>query len=833
MKRKLILIFIIFVLVAVSFLYMIKASAINVSQGDGIIVYGKSGQSAPQYRIWDGSNWGTETAVTGATFAGTPRFIDVKASSIRNEVIAAVQNDSGTIFVVKFDATAGTWSQLGSNISSGITDARAFAFHYEQTSGDLIFIYGGAVDPSYYVYNGSTWSGPTAITQATKTTGNIRWIQAAARITASSDEIAIAYADANGDLNALTWSGSAWTEQSTAGALSTGLENNAGATTMRAFDLEYESVSGELFVIWGNSATVDPRYITRTAAGTWGAVTTASTFTEIPSIIDISAEPWGNRIIIGAQDDTTANSNDGDCAVWDGSAIVNPANCDITRDSQEAGDMVLGHGWVKASNGDIRALGFYSDAADLQLDYNYWPVGAFVNTQAFTPSPNCISSNSDDNSFVVKHNPYNNAEIMIIRQAGTAICAQKTNFSGGTTWNFANAGDGASIATPSVSQYQPVGFAYFIYMPPSTYAQSGYRILANADSGEAGAALGAQNSAYTLTTTSQAFRLRMLLHIESSGLIASTGTFKLQFAGKGAGSCASPSGTPGTYTDITTSTAISFKDNAAVADGIALSATLDDPIHGADTVVNQTYEEANNFTNSEGTILTGQDGQWDFALYDNSGLTSTTYCIRAVKSTGTVLETYSVYPEITTAPAGSLSVDIVDGAGAPVASPSYSLSSVSQGFACQTVTGTFGTASQKVRVTNTTGSPIWTLSIAATSGATSLWAVSALRYDFNDGTGSGCTDGADTDSYGGQMTINASAGTSTPEGGCNNTGVTLGSTSSYVEGSTNNVTMLSASGAANTNCYWDLTNVSVSQKIPLEQAAGTYNINMTLTITAS
>jgi hypothetical protein len=833
MKRKLIFTFITFVLVAVSFLYMINASAINVSQGDGIIVYGKSGQSAPQYRIWDGSSWGAETAVTGATFAGTPRFIQVKTSAVRNEAIAAVLNSAGTLYVVRFDAAAGTWSQLGSDITTGITDAKAFALNYEQTSGDLMLVYGGAADPSYYMYNGSTWSGPTAITQATKTTGNIRWLELVSRKTASSDELALAYADANGDLNALTWSGSAWTEQSTASALSTALENNAAATTMRAFDLAYESLSGDLLVVWGNSATVDPRYITRTAAGVWGTVTTASTFVEIPSIIEIRAEPWGDRISISAQDDTIADSNDGDCGMWTGSAIADAGNCDIIRDSQEAGDMVLGSGWVKATNGDIGLLNFYSDKADQQLDYNYWVLAGFSNSQAFTPSPNCISANSDDNSFVVEHNPYNNAEIMIVRQAGTAICTQKTNHTGGTTWNFANAGDGASLATPSVSQYQPVGFAYFNYMPPSTYEQSGYRFLTNVDSGEAGAALGAQNSAYTLTTASQPFRLRMLLHIETSGLIGSTGTFKLQFAGKGAGSCASPSGTPGTYTDITTSTAISFKDNAAVADGIALSATLDDPAHSADTVVNQTYEEANNFTNSEGTILTGQDGQWDFALYDNSGLSSTTYCIRAVKSTGTVLETYSVYPEITTAPAGSLSVDIVDGAGAPVASPSYSLNSVSQGFACQTVTGSFGTASQKVRVTNTTGSPMWTLSIAATSGATSLWAVSALRYDFNDSSGSGCTDGADTDSYGGQMTINASAGTSTPEGGCNNTGVTLGSTSSYVEGSTNNITMLSASGAADTGCYWDLTDVSVSQKIPLEQSSGTYNINMTLTITAS
>ncbi|MEK9194973.1 MAG: hypothetical protein AAB975_01240, partial [Patescibacteria group bacterium] len=126
--------------------------------------------------------------------------------------------------------------------------------------------------------------------------------------------------------------------------------------------------------------------------------------------------------------------------------------------------------------------------------------------------------------------------------------------------------------------------------------------------------------------------------------------FKLQFVGKGSGSCASPSGgTPSIYTDVTTSTAIAFRDNPAVADGATLTATSTDPTHGADTVVNQTYEEANNATNSVAALLPSQDGLWDFALYDNAAPQGTTYCLRAVKDNGNEFTTYSVYPEITTA----------------------------------------------------------------------------------------------------------------------------------------------------------------------------------------
>lgn len=182
---------------------------------------------------------------------------------------------------------------------------------------------------------------------------------------------------------------------------------------------------------------------------------------------------------------------------------------------------------------------------------------------------------------------------------------------------------------------------------------------------------------------------------------------------------------------------------------------------------------------------------------------------------------------------GNLTVDIVDSGGNPVGSPSMAMSTVQTSFNCQTSTGTFGVSEERIRVSNTTASPAWTLTVAATSGSTATWSTGLLYYDFNDGGGSGCTDGADADSYAGQMTQDPSGGTITPQGGCSTTGLSLGSSASFIEGTTDSITLLSASASANTNCYWDLTGISVSQKIPSEQSVGNYSINMTLTVTAS
>ncbi|MBW3538599.1 hypothetical protein KY386_03870, partial [Candidatus Parcubacteria bacterium] len=99
------------------------------------------------------------------------------------------------------------------------------------------------------------------------------------------------------------------------------------------------------------------------------------------------------------------------------------------------------------------------------------------------------------------------------------------------------------------------------------------------------------------------------------------------------------------------SSIITFKENPAPADGAALTANANDPAHGADAIVNQTYEEVNNFT-STSLITVGQDGKWDFALRDNGAPAGTAYCFRVVQSDGALLNTYSVIPEITTAASG-------------------------------------------------------------------------------------------------------------------------------------------------------------------------------------
>jgi hypothetical protein len=190
--------------------------------------------------------------------------------------------------------------------------------------------------------------------------------------------------------------------------------------------------------------------------------------------------------------------------------------------------------------------------------------------------------------------------------------------------------------------------------------------------------------------------------------------------------------------------------------------------------------------------------------------------------------------------AGTLSVDIVDAWYVSVWSPSVAMSAKTFSFSCQSggsaSTGTFGTASQVIYIRNPDAADNgWSVSLAA-SAATAVWDSAGVDYDFNDAGGSGCTDGADTDSLGGQMTVDPSVGTLATGAcaSCATTSVTRGTSSAFVEGTTNSITLLTGASGSNDIGDWRLTGVAISQTIPAEQpAASDYDINMTLSVVAS
>lgn len=182
-------------------------------------------------------------------------------------------------------------------------------------------------------------------------------------------------------------------------------------------------------------------------------------------------------------------------------------------------------------------------------------------------------------------------------------------------------------------------------------------------------------------------------------------------------------------------------------------------------------------------------------------------------------------------PPGSLSVDVVDGAGVSVPYPSVAFSALPFSFESQTSNGTLGTSTQKIRITNTTTNPAWTLSLAATDGSAALWDSESHQYDFNDSLSTG--DDTDSDGVGGKLSIDPSALSLTSLAPCTSiTGLTRGSPSAFRETapSTSSITLVQANALASTGCSWEITGVELSQTVPASQVSGVYQISFTLTI---
>jgi hypothetical protein len=363
------------------------------------------------------------------------------------------------------------------------------------------------------------------------------------------------------------------------------------------------------------------------------------------------------------------------------------------------------------------------------------------------------------------------------------------------------------------------------------YDQSSYRVFNNTDSTDTGSPLAAQNTAATLRSTGQPFRLRTLVHVDNDTLYAGGNNFKLQYAPM-SGTC-DTSFSGESYSDVTSSSTIAYYDNPTPSDGDNLTADANDPTDGANMINDETYEEANNFTNATSAISAGQDGEWDFSLVDNGAPASTAYCFRVVQSDGSLLDTYNDIPEIITSD-GAFNVDIVNNGGGTVSNPSTAMNSTAMSNNCTDTTGTLGLSNQLIRVQNHSANPKWSLTIAATGGETALWSDGSALYDYNDPSGSpgGCAAGGDSDTYAGQLSVDTGSASVAPESGCNTSGLTLGSNTAFDEGITDALTLADASNGASSGCYWDLTGFQLSQEIPSFQPPGNYTLGMTITLTA-
>ncbi len=405
-------------------------------QGSAFAVYGESGQNTPRYREWRPANtaWTTEASLPTANAAN--RYVIVKGSTTRNEMIAGVVNTSGLLTIYRWDGYAWTneWTA-----TIPLNNTPAFDIAYEQSSGQAVVFLSRNVattnELGYNVWDGTNWSGVTNY-DAVRTSGTIHYVKAAT-LTGSSN-LAVAWGDSNLDLSANYWNGTtnAFVGEPAA-ALSTGLGVvGAGATiTNRIFDLAFEQSSGELIVVWGNGTTQDLIHRTRAAGtgGAWaGANTTTAAFVEEPTDLQLASEPGTNYIAFG---NLTDNGGDGEVAIWDGTAWTNRNNFETSVDTVAAGTVNHSIEWI-INGAQSRAVIIYDDNAAAGVDWWVFnkntPGWAAQADHNVAPSP----TNVDDRLFKLVRNPFDTSELYaFVVDNSSDLFSKELNFDGTNfTW---------------------------------------------------------------------------------------------------------------------------------------------------------------------------------------------------------------------------------------------------------------------------------------------------------------------------------------------------------------------------------------------------------------
>ncbi|MDA3821443.1 MAG: fibronectin type III domain-containing protein, partial [Bacteroidales bacterium] len=627
------------------------------SGGDGVLFYGQSGNSSPQFRHYYSASNSFSTVQPTLTGAEGSLFV-IKTSplSTQQEAIAGYVKD-GTLHVLCTDGA--NWTEEWTQVIGGNETTRRFDIAHETNTGEVVVLYSQNASATnelgYRTKAGdsgcgsSNWSANTSL-DPVRTSGTVQWVKMASDRRASSNIIAAIWADSNSDLSAMVWTGTTW-ENEPASVLDASLEVVSTAQDIDNFDVAIESISGDIMVVWGNSAgangTNGVRYAAATYTGgtpnhTWGAVTTPPTFSDDATNLDLSANPDTNEMIFASIGNAGSDLQIG---YWSGTAWTNNSNTEKFAGTPGAGTKLVATGWL-SSGGTSRSIIAYNDGGATNISWYVGNGGTFTQQTNASPLPAFADPQS---RYDIKQDPVNKDRlILMVSDSGSNLIAKRLvmdsvpNF----TWTDANGNNAleTSLASTTVGGYS---FFFWPTEPTSTFNQVSYRFFENTDTTDVGTPIAAQDTSGIIETAATAFRLRTLIHIEQVELPISGQGFKLQLAGKGSGTCASPSGgVPAVYTDVTAASIIAFNDNATPTDDDALTDNANDPQYGAVTTVNQTYEELNNSTNSVSAISVNQTGLWDFALKENGVDAGTAYCFRLVKGDGSLLNSYDTYPEI-------------------------------------------------------------------------------------------------------------------------------------------------------------------------------------------
>lgn len=429
-----------------------------------LLIYGDT-TTTPKYRTYDSAT-NVFSAELNTLVAAAGQTYNLKTSPTKSEAIAGYVTSAGVLNIMCFDGA--TWTQEWSTTVGGNGATKRFDIAYETTSGDAMVLYSTNAQPTnelaFRTKLGSTgcgsgnWAGAVNF-DPVRTTGIIQWVKLAWDKRAGQNLITAIWADASADLSAAVWSGTAWGNEPAA-ATETSLERIAINQDIEDFDVEYESTSGDVMVVWANSAGSNGnngvRYRTctgGTATCTWNAVTTPPTFSDDATNLDLSANPNSDEMVFASIGNAGADLQIG---YWSGAAWTNTANLDTSCNVPVAGSKYVATGWL-ISGATTRSVVTYRDQGSTAIDWYIGNVGVFTKQTDLVLVPAPAAGGYID----IQMDPINKDQLMyVIADGASDLLSKRLVMTAAPVFSWTNT-DGVALELnlPQIIT-SPFAFAY-------------------------------------------------------------------------------------------------------------------------------------------------------------------------------------------------------------------------------------------------------------------------------------------------------------------------------------------------------------------------------------
>ncbi len=438
----------------------------NSSQSlPGIMLYG-DGTNVPKYRTFDQVN-NVFSAETG-TFTATvgPTWI-IKTSPTQHIALAGYYDSTGTLTVMCFNGI--NWTTEWQGASGGVGNRHRFDINFEKTTGDAMVIFSKGQHVfsqlGYKTKVGGTGCGAgwavEGILDPLRTSNDIMYVKLAQDRRAGSNLLAVTWVDTSEDISAKIWDGTVWVNEPSS-VSDNNLEVVSASHDIENMDIEYESLSGDIMLVWsnasGNNGTNGARYRTCTggvAMCVWGAVTTPPTFADDATSLDISANQNTDEMVFASIGNA---GGDLQLGYWNGSSWLNTANVDTSCTAPYSASKLVATGWL-TSGSTTRSVIVYSDLSSTNLNWYTGNGGVFTRQPDFIPIPGIASPRGYMDIYL---NPRDQAQFMYLTSDGASdLFAKRLMLTGTSTLTWTNSDGGALETTLPQVISSPFSFSFW------------------------------------------------------------------------------------------------------------------------------------------------------------------------------------------------------------------------------------------------------------------------------------------------------------------------------------------------------------------------------------